>query len=276
MQEILSAHHEKLMAQQEKLISSQQEQLTPFFRIFDYLLMDRFKFSSGKIERGDNHAFKAKLYNYYAQPKPETGTYPEHLRCALAGIDLPATSVIAAHLWKYEWKDSIKVLFGFSDINDPRNGLLLYKIFKEAYDRAQICFVYHADEEVATWRCHVLDKNILLMTWKQYMRAHKKASSEGKIGEGVTRVMDALKEEGLSCFHDIDGKDLCLPPLQQPYKRVLNVHARLGLTRAGQEEKLPQPDWDFEDFATDGMYTSKKCLEHWASGVESGLPSGET
>jgi len=45
--------------------------------LVEYLIMDRFKFTSGKTERGDSRPFKLKLYNYYAQPIPEAVTYPK-------------------------------------------------------------------------------------------------------------------------------------------------------------------------------------------------------
>ena len=165
------------------------------------------------------------------------------------------------------------MLFNFSDIDDPRNGLLLYKLFGEAYDRAQICFIYHANEEIAKWRCHVLDKSILSQTWEDYVKPTRK-QPEGIDGQAITRAMDKLNKHGLNCFQDIDGRALCLSATQQPYKRALNLHARLGRKRAKQENKLPHPDWDFVDFHSDAMYTSKTSLEAWAAGVGSAPSSG--
>jgi hypothetical protein len=249
--------------------------------LFEFVIMDRFKFSSGKTERGDNRPFKLKLYNYYAQHTPESlirnyyaqldpegVAYPERLQCALSGMDLPAPSIIATHLWKHEFAESTMMFFNFTDIDDPRNGLLLYKLFGEAYDRAQICFIYHANEAVATWRCHVLDKSILPLTWKDYANPTKE-QPEGINGQAVISAMDELNKNGLKCFQDIDGRALCLSAIRQPYKRVLNLHARLGRNRAKRENKLPHPDWDFDNFHSDAMYTSKMSVQTWAAAVGS-------
>ncbi|KAI9334146.1 hypothetical protein BDR26DRAFT_867415 [Obelidium mucronatum] len=52
----------------------------------------------------------------------------------LSGILLPSTHVIAGHLFKWSWKDSCFDRLGFRNIDDRRNGLLLFKPFKYAFD----------------------------------------------------------------------------------------------------------------------------------------------
>jgi hypothetical protein len=235
--------------------------------ILEFVIADRFKFTSGKTERGDNRPFKTALYNYYLQPSPLAEAYPDKLLCALTGLELPSSAVIATHLWKREFKASAGMLFKFTDIDEPRNGLLLYKLFAEAYDRAQLCFIYHTDE--ATWRCHVLDKAIMSLTWKQYLKPSKDSPPEGTSGEAVLRVMETLNNTGFKTFQDVDGRPLHLPATQQPFKRVLNLHARLAQKRAIQNNALPEPDWDFENFHSDAMYASRSTLEGWAREVGS-------
>jgi hypothetical protein len=236
--------------------------------LLEFVIADRFKLTSSKTERGDNRPFKTALYNYYLQPSPLAEAYPDKLLCALTGLELPSSAVIATHLWKREFKDSAAMLFKFTNIDDPRNGLLLYKLFAEAYDRAQLCFIYHTEE--ATWRCHVLDKAILSLTWKQYLKPSKDSPPEGTSREAVLRAMEILNNTGLRTFQDVDGRPLHLPTTQQPFKRVLNLHARLAQKRAIQNDALPWPGCDFEDFHLDAMYASRSTLEGWAREVGSG------
>ncbi len=39
----------------------------------------------------------------------------------------PYELVCGSHLFKYAWKDDVKATLGFVNINDTRNGLLLFK-----------------------------------------------------------------------------------------------------------------------------------------------------
>ena len=55
---------------------------------------------------------------------------------------LPSKTVIAAHLYKSSWAVFVEMALGFSDIDDVRNGLLLWKPIEHAFDTAQLCFTY--------------------------------------------------------------------------------------------------------------------------------------
>ena len=64
------------------------------------------------------------------------------LVCMLTSEALPSKTVIAAHLYKSSWAAFVEMALGFSDIDDVRNGLLLWKPIKHAFDTAQLCFTY--------------------------------------------------------------------------------------------------------------------------------------
>lgn len=55
---------------------------------------------------------------------------------------LPSKTVIATHLYKSSWAVLVELALGFSDIDDVRNGLLLWKPIEHAFDTAQMCFTY--------------------------------------------------------------------------------------------------------------------------------------
>jgi hypothetical protein len=55
------------------------------------------------------------------------------------------TLVRAAHIWKAATKGVGLPEFGLkeSDINNERNGLLLYESIEKAFDHKQLCFIYN-------------------------------------------------------------------------------------------------------------------------------------
>jgi hypothetical protein len=89
------------------------------------------RWSQSKTERGDNRPFKLTLYTHYHDAAATS--YPETLRCAALGIALPSTAVIAAHLYKHKFSQHIAKYLEIEK-EGPRNGLLLYKPIKEAFD----------------------------------------------------------------------------------------------------------------------------------------------
>ena len=60
---------------------------------------------------------------------------------------LPSQSVIATHLYKSAWAVFVELALGFSDIDDVRNGLLLWKPIEHAFDTAQMCFTYDSQND---------------------------------------------------------------------------------------------------------------------------------
>ncbi len=60
----------------------------------------------------------------------------------LTGEMLPASTVIALHLYKSAWRDFAKLDLGLDDIDDVGNGLLLWKPIAHAFDTSTLCFVY--------------------------------------------------------------------------------------------------------------------------------------
>ncbi len=64
------------------------------------------------------------------------------LVCMLTSEALLSKTVIAAHLYKSSWAVFVELALCFSDIDDVRNGLLLWKPIEHAFDTAQMCFTY--------------------------------------------------------------------------------------------------------------------------------------
>jgi hypothetical protein len=52
---------------------------------------------------------------------------PDTLFCMGLGKFVPKQLVCGAHLFKYSWRNEVAQVLGFTNINDPANGLLLIK-----------------------------------------------------------------------------------------------------------------------------------------------------
>ena len=64
------------------------------------------------------------------------------LVCMLTSEALPYKTVIGVHPYKSSWAVFVELALGFSDTDDVRNGLLLWKPIEHAFDTAQLCFTY--------------------------------------------------------------------------------------------------------------------------------------
>ncbi|KAH9122470.1 hypothetical protein AeMF1_006255, partial [Aphanomyces euteiches] len=69
------------------------------------------------------------------------------LRCMLLDTALPSELVIASHLFRRKNQFLSEKLMGISDIDDAKNGLLLFKPLEHAFDHFQISFIYNHESD---------------------------------------------------------------------------------------------------------------------------------
>ena len=130
------------------------------------------RYSESKISRGSNKKLRQRLKTAYGgTEKPgkqlqyvarvefativDVRCRPAHLlflaaglqRCSLTGAYLPSRTVIAAHLYKHEWRDLAETDIGLRDIDDPGNGLLLWKPIEHAFHTSALSFIYEKDTD---------------------------------------------------------------------------------------------------------------------------------
>ena len=96
---------------------------------------------------------------YCAEEYPDEDYGEPWLKCMLLDVPLPAKVVCDGHIFKYKWWEEVHLWMGFENIDDPRNGFLLFKPIEWAFDHGQLCFV---EKPRASGRlvCHVLDPSI--------------------------------------------------------------------------------------------------------------------
>ena len=93
--------------------------------------------------------FKTKLVDAY-----RAHAKGRKLKCMLLGFGLPACLVVAGHIFKFEWKGLVEDWMGFPDIDDPGNGLLLFKPIEMAFDHSQLSFLENPAGQLV---CRILD-----------------------------------------------------------------------------------------------------------------------
>ena len=122
-----------------------------------------------KVER--NVDFKKTLIQFYFKKHYAT----TQITCMFSGVELPVKTVIAGHLFKSCWAQSCKSRLGFDDINNPRNGLLLFKPFEYAFDNSHICFQFEAEFE--TFHMKILKQELREMSLRNYIQTEKEIDS---------------------------------------------------------------------------------------------------
>lgn len=87
-----------------------------------------------------NRLFKMNLIFGYDCADGSNSTY-----CMLLGISLPNSVVIAAHLFRRSLDYLARSLMDFDDIDNARNGLLLFAPIEKAYDNFDISFIWSSE-----------------------------------------------------------------------------------------------------------------------------------
>ena len=114
--------------------------------------------------------FKNELISRYSETR--TVGRLQHVFCMITGVFLPKPWVIASHIWKRAWHLHTFSMMGFENINDPRNGLLLFKPFEWAFDVGKICFLPDSfgEERLGNYCLHILDPDLRDMTLRSCLQ----------------------------------------------------------------------------------------------------------
>jgi hypothetical protein len=146
------------------------------------------------------------------------------------GICLPQSIVIASHIFQYKWRNELSRFTSLADINDSRNGLLLYKPVEWAFDRAKLCVEVKSNDEMTF--C-LLDQDL-----RNIVLADKACELRDEAGRGNKRLPEEM--DLLTTFGDLDGQPLNFPEgiVMRPSKRMLGLHAVFAQWTA--QDRLPQ------------------------------------
>jgi hypothetical protein len=182
------------------------------------------------------------------------------------GECLPHSIVVASHIFQHKWRGELSRFTSLENINDPRNGLLLYKPVEWAFDRAKICVEVKSQTEM-TFR--LLDQDL---------HGIKLVNKACELRAGKGRGNQPLPEEsGIQMtFGDLDRQPLKFPEEVQfrPSKRLLGLHALVSRWTAQRytHHRIPSVSYDTSDDAR-----AKTALQHlkvmaWRDSVHCDAP----
>lgn len=222
------------------------DQLMQLVQLNSSMQLDRFMYTEGKVTRKtdlDADRFSKKVKRAYG------ASAGDQCWCLLTDDKLPRSTVIGAHLFKWEWAEDVYLL-GVQDINDTRNGLPLWKPLEWAYDTSRLCFTYN--KATCQFIANILDPSILPMKLTDL--------GQSKMGREWVHPPSHLRN---LTFQHIDRQPLKFAPnrLHRPFKRILNFQARQA-RRYAIKHNWKSISWDFEDYCTEGLDVSEK-LELW-------------
>ena len=214
-------------------------------------------------------AFKFYLMIYYDCPGPD-GT----IRCMLLNINLPSNVVNASHLFRTSNHDIASPLLQLEDVDEVKNGLLLFKPIGAAFDKFQIGFIYHPEDD--SYRLKLFNnradfKNCRLV---DYLGASEVLFKRMKLNEkelaanwrsSTDPVYYPNTEYNLqTTFGDLEGKSIVFKNLNRPYQRCLNLQARVARYVARQGGTI-DPGYDFKDFWSEGFTNEDKFSRYFKS-----------
>lgn len=174
--------------------------------------------------------------------------------------------VIAAHIFQYRWRLFLSILSDFKDINDARNGLLLYKPVEWAFDRAKI-FIEVTKTGAMTFR--LLDQSLrnVKLTDKA-MELRKEGKQERPLSGSEVNLQET--------FGDLDGRSLQFPPdsNMRPSKRLLALHAHaawLTFTSLNPKSEVKAPSYNESDDERTA-HSLNHIINEWKKSLQSTVP----
>lgn len=149
-------------------MSSKQDKLALSIVPLTSNFVRKYLYTQDKVTRVDRQPdFKNKLIEFYYEVHPDAS----NITCMFTEMLLPRGVVIGGHLFKSCWARDCKARLGFDDINDPRNGLLLFKPFEFAFDNSHICFQFDAQSEY--FKMKILNTQLKDLTLAEYIRQER-------------------------------------------------------------------------------------------------------
>ena len=224
-------------------------------------LKDALKFESisaaSQGRKNMQNAFRSSLKESYDQP--DDGLIFD----MATGRRLPYTVVVAAHIFQHKWRDRLPQLTLLDNIDDMRNGLLLYKPVEKAFDAAKLCIEVNPEGKM-TFR--LFDEDLRDLKLAEYACQLRKQANAGD---------RCLKEEEdlYITFGDLDGQEVHFPDgvEMRPSKRLLAVHAVAAHWIARDralDRKIPDVQFDASDDESTNLAIKNISILKWRESLE--------
>ncbi|KAG2766561.1 hypothetical protein Pcac1_g22129 [Phytophthora cactorum] len=185
------------------------------------------------------------------------------LLCMVMNIGLPSSVVIASHIFRRE-HDRLKDYFvQIADIDDVRNGLLLFKPIESAFDDLDIAFLVDKEDQFTLKLFNPDFKSKLLvdsLTQKQWdALGGESIPTDWETSTSPVYAPYAPEFNVLTTFGELDGKPLRFPSgsTLRPFRRCLYHQAQLARTKALVQGWVSE-DYNFDDFSSEGFTLEEK------------------
>ncbi|TMW67273.1 hypothetical protein Poli38472_012389 [Pythium oligandrum] len=205
-----------------------------------------------------NRDFNVNLCNFY-------GCYSRKkswARCMLLNVAFPKSLVIASHLFRRSNEYLSLVVMQISNIDDERNGLLLLKPLKYAFDHFQISFIR---DDTDAFRLKLFDPSIRStpLIDPADRNGNKVFSTEQTrvLLSNVALSKKRCRFDVRTTFGDVDGSALTFAGLERPFCRCLNLQARLARMVALKKIWI-DATYDFQDFWSEVSLDDKMEMFH--------------
>ncbi len=151
-----------------------------------------------------------------SQSRPRSIPSSALIKCQLTQSFFHSSEVTATRLFPKRHADILHTTLGLDadKIDSQRNGLLVCRSIKSAFNRRRVCFIYNALDGRFYFR--VLD----------------------------AKLRDVRAVPSTLTFAQLDGRPLCLPAGKLPYRRVLALHAREAIAHAKKEYQFETSEED--------------------------------
>ncbi|TDH64745.1 hypothetical protein CCR75_008776 [Bremia lactucae] len=207
-----------------------------------------------------NIHFKRNLCKYYkCYQRKRTW-----VRCMLLNVAFPKSLVTASHLFRRSNEYVADKFVKISDIDDVKNGVLLFKPLKYAYGHFYISFVR---DNTGAFRLKLFDPNIRntrLIDMVTDKSEDKKVLHEAQITElleSISLTQGSCEYNVNTTFGDVDGKALAFIGPERPFNRCLNLQARVARVLALKNGWIEE-SYDFPDFWSDVDLNDKMDYFH--------------
>lgn len=205
-----------------------------------------------------NRDFKDSLCNFY-------GCYSRKkswVRCMLLNVAFPKSLVIVSHLFRRSNEYLSLVMMQISDIDDVRNGLLLFKPLEYALDHFQISFIR---DDMDAFRLKLFDPSIrstrLIDLTDRNGKKVFSAEQTRVLLSSVSLSKKPCRFDVRTTFGDVDGSTLTFSGLERPFYRCLNLQARVA-RMVVLKKKWIDASYDFQDFWSEVSLDDKMEMFH--------------
>ena len=190
----------------------------------------------------------------------------------MLNTDLPSKVVIASHIFRKKNEDFCELLLQFVDINDLRNGLLLFKPIEKAFDEYDLSFIFNSQNEEFELKLfnphmqHLPLVNKLERTVFQELLVGVELAENWENSNEPIYIPNTTFDIRTT-FGDLIGRPLIFKSTHRPYKKCLYFQASWARIMAIEKGWITV-EYDFEDFSSEGMNVNDKMARFRKSMLE--------